>query len=186
MKKALLLTWEKYQDVELLYAYYRLKEEFEVDVAANKVGFIVGINGVKIKANVLIDSTGLIKSDSSGYAATHISVLEYDLLVVVGGLLSVEKARQDSTFIQCVRDFGNSGKTLASICHGAQYLISAGLTKNKRISGYYSIKDDITNSGATFVDEPYVIDGNIISCPHYDHQSTWMKAVVKRTHEYVA
>ena len=177
MKKALLLTWEKFQDVELLYAYHRLKEEFEVDVAANKLGDIYGINGVRIKSNILITQDGLV-----AHNGINKTIDDYDLLVLVGGLLSVEKARQNEVFIKFVRDFGLSGKIIASICHGAQYLISAHLTRGKLISGYYSIKDDITNSGATFVDEPFVIDGNIITCPHYDYQSKWMVQVIKLTY----
>jgi len=179
MKKVLLLTWEKFQDVELLYAYYRLKEEFHVDVAANKLGDIHGINGVKIKSNILITQNGLTSIDK-----TIKTIHDYDLLILVGGLLSVEKARQDKVFIKFVRDFGLSGKIIASICHGAQYLISASLTRGKSISGYYSIKDDIINSGATFVDAPFVIDGNLITCPHYDYQSAWMVQVIKLVHEY--
>lgn len=127
MKKALILTWEKFQDVELLYSYYKLQEEFQVDVAANKPGLIYGINGVKIKVNKLIDTDELNAS-------------EYSLVLVVGGLLSVEYARQNKTFIKTLRDFYEAGKVVASICHGAQFLIEADLTKGKRISGYYSIK----------------------------------------------
>lgn len=164
-KKALILTWEKFQDVELLYAYYKLQEEFHVDVAANKTGLIYGVNGVKIKANKLIDTDELDPQD-------------YDLVLVVGGLLSVEYARQNKTFIQTLKDFYNAGKIVASICHGTQFLIEADLTKGKKISGYYSIKKDIENSGAEYVKD-VVTDGNIITAPHYDYQTKWMIEVVK-------
>lgn len=169
MKKALLLTWEKFQDVELLYAYYKLLEEFSVDVAANKTGLIYGINGVKIKANKLI-GTDNIKAE------------DYDLVLVVGGLLSVEYARQNKDFIQILKDFNSCNKIIASICHGAQYLIEANLTNGRKISGYYSIRKDIENSGAEYICD-VISDGNIVSAPHYDYQTKWMLEVFKAVNE---
>lgn len=177
MKKALILTWEKFQDVELLYSYYKLLEEFEVDVASNKLGLIYGINGVKIKSNLLIDKDSIVNQNGEIKTAN-----DYDLVLVVGGLLSVEYARQNKVFIQTLKDFNNLNKIIASICHGAQYLIEAELTKGKKISGYYSIKKDIENSGAEYVKD-VIIDGNIITAPHYDYQTKWMMEVVRITNE---
>lgn len=173
MKKALILTWEKFQDVELIYAYYKLQEEFSVDVASNKIGPIYGVNGVKIKSNLLIEENGI--SAQYGY---FINIENYDLVLVVGGVISVEYARQNKRFIQTLKDFNKTGKVIASICHGGQYLIEADLTRGRKISGYYSIQKDIENSGAFYV-EDVVIDGNIVTAPHYDYQTKWMQEVVK-------
>ena len=84
-----------------------------------------------------------------------------------------------------IADFHASGKVIGSICHAGQLLISAKLVKGRKISGYYSIKDDINNAGGTYVDAPYVTDDRIVSCPHYKHLGPWMKEVIdqaKRTH----
>jgi protease I len=78
--------------------------------------------------------------------------------------------------LRFIADFHASGRVILSICHGAQLLISAGLVRGRRISGYYSIKDDINNAGGTYVDAPYVIDDRICSSPHYKHLGPWMKA----------
>ena len=59
-------------------------------------------------------------------------------------------------------------------------LISAKVVSGRRISGYYSIKDDIINAGATYVDEPAVIDKNIITTAHYKHLGPWMKATLQK------
>ena len=67
---------------------------------------------------------------------------------------------------------------VSSTCHGAQLLISAKVTNGRKISAYYSIADDVNNSGATYVDAPYVIDGNIVTSPHYKHMGPWMKASI--------
>ena len=96
-----------------------------------------------------------------------------------GGVKALEKIRQQQNILQFINAFVKSGKTIASTCHGAQLLISAKVTDGKKISGYYSIKDDIENSGATYVDEPAVVDGNIVSSPHYDHMGAWMKKALE-------
>jgi len=171
-KKALILLWEKYQDVEGVYSYYRLQEDFDVEIGSNKPDLVYGINGVKLPSHIHLFREGA-QIDCPNFVA------QYSLLVIVGGVISVEYARQNSTFIEILKEFNRQNKIIASCCHGAQYLIEAGLTKGKKISGYYSIKTDITNSGAHFIDAPFVIDGNIISCPHYKFQHAWMKEAIK-------
>jgi protease I len=58
-------------------------------------------------------------------------------------------------------------------------LISSKITKGRKISGYYSLKDDIENSGAKYSREPVVVDGNIISSPHYDYMGEWMETTLQ-------
>jgi len=62
--------------------------------------------------------------------------------------------RQDMYILKFISDFNLSGKTIASICHAAQLLISSKIVKGRKNSGYYSIKDDINNAGAVYTDEP--------------------------------
>ena len=174
--KSLLLTWENFQDQELVYPYYRLREEAEkiddVKIISNIVGKFYGIMGVNMTSHMLVSDL----NDNN-----HIKKLieSYDLLILPGGVKALEKLRQEKYAVSFVKSWGESGKIIASTCHGAQLLISAGLTKGKNISGYYSIKDDINNSGATYMDEPFVIDGNIVSSPHYDWMGEWMSAAIK-------
>ncbi len=176
MRKALILTWEKFQDVELIYAYYKLQEEFSVDVAANKLGIIYGVNGVKINANLFSNEACSFNS------SVHVKVNDYELVLVVGGVLSVEYARQNKVFIDLLKEFNSKDKVIASICHGAQYLIEADLVKRKNIAGYYSIKKDIENAGGRFVDG-VSIDGNIVTAAHYKHQTKWLQEVVRVANE---
>ncbi len=165
MKRAIVLTWEGYQDQEVIYPYYRLLEdEFEVDILAEKTGWIYGILGTKMEANVECHTIG------------ENSVNDYDLLVIPGGVKALEKLRQQKNILNFINSFVASGKVVTSTCHGAQLMISAKVTAGRKISGYYSIADDINNSGATYVDAPYVISDNIVSSPHYKHMGPWMKA----------
>ena len=62
-------------------------------------------------------------------------------------------------------------------------LISSQVVKGRKISGYYSLEDDINNAGAIYVNEPYVIDNNIITSPHYDHMGIWMEEAIKMYNE---
>ena len=168
MKKALIITWNGYQDQEVIYPYYRLLEDgFTVDVLAEEVSTIYGILGTKINANFNQKS---LNNDK---------ISEYEFVLLPGGVKALEKIRQQQNILQFINAFVKSGKTVASTCHGAQLLISAKVTDGKKISGYCSIKDDIENSGATYVDEPAVVDGNIVSSPHYDHMGAWMKKALE-------
>jgi protease I len=71
-----------------------------------------------------------------------------------------------------------SGKLVAAICHGPWILISAGVVKGRKVTGYMSIADDLKNAGALYQEQDLVIDGNLISAPHYKNNGEFMKAVV--------
>jgi protease I len=62
-----------------------------------------------------------------------------------------------------VRSIAESGKVTAAICHAGWVLISAGVIKGKRVTSFFSIRDDMVNAGADWVDEEVVVDGNIIT-----------------------
>ena len=169
MKRALIITGQGFQDQEVIYPYYRLQEdEFIVDVAAKNKETLFGIFGTKIEATISFD---------------NIQVDNFDLLILPGGVKALEKIRQEKKVLDFISDWNSKKKVISSTCHGAQLMISAKIVKGKKISGYYSIKDDINNAGAEYIDEPAVIDGNIISSPHYKHMGPWMKETIKLFNE---
>ena len=70
-------------------------------------------------------------------------------------------------------------KLIAAICHGPWILISAGITKGRKMTAYWSIEADVRNSGADYQHKvPVVIDGNLITSPHYNNNGDFMKAVI--------
>ena len=73
-----------------------------------------------------------------------------------GGAKAMEYLRQDITILNIINEFYNKKILIGSICHGTQLLISAKIVKGKKISGYYSIKDDVNNAGAFYSDNPVV------------------------------
>ena len=135
MTKCLILSGNLVQDHEFIYPYYRLLEEnFIVDVALLGGKEVVGILGTKIPPNKdqkIIDISA-VKSE------------EYDLLIIPGGAKAMEYLRQESKISEIINEFNDVNKIIGSICHGAQLLISANIVKGRKISGYYSIKDDVT------------------------------------------
>ena len=165
-RKALIIAGRLTQDHEYIYPYYRLQEEgYEVDVAVRGNQMVLGILGAKIEPNKDIPD---------------LNVGDYEVLVLPGGAKAMEYMRQDEELLQFIADFHASGKMIASICHASQLLISAKLVKGKKVSGYYSIKDDIENAGATYVDAAYVTDGQLVTSPHYKHLGPWMKELFQQ------
>ncbi|NQW23746.1 MAG: DJ-1/PfpI/YhbO family deglycase/protease [SAR202 cluster bacterium] len=162
--KALIITGRQVQDHEYIYPYYRLQEEgYEVDVAVRGKETVLAIIGVRIEPTKDIP---------------ELKVEDYEVLVLPGGAKAMEYMRQDQEILDFIAKFHASGKVIGSICHAGQLLISAKLVKGRKVSGYYSIKDDINNAGGTYVDAPFVTDDRIVSCPHYKHLGPWMKEVI--------
>ncbi|MFO5891651.1 DJ-1/PfpI/YhbO family deglycase/protease, partial [Pseudomonas aeruginosa] len=77
---------------------------------------------------------------------------DYDLLLVPGGTVNADTLRQDSEARRLVREFSDAGKTVAAICHGPWLLIDAGVARGKTLTSYSSVRIDLTNAGADWVD----------------------------------
>ena len=169
VKKALIITWEKYQDHELIYPYYSLKENgYEVTLMANKQGKSWGSLGSHMICDV---ETKIFESEKVRQHYLN----EYEILLVPGGVKALEKVRQEQGVLKFIQEWNTADKTIFSVCNGAQLLISAKILQGRTLSGYYSIDIDIENAGATYSRGPVVVDGNIISCPHYDFMGEWMR-----------
>lgn len=87
---------------------------------------------------------------------------DFDALVIPGGG-SPENLRIDRGAVDFTKRFYDTGKVVASICHGPQLLISAGVLKNKTLTSVNKIRDDVNNAGGNYVDEPVAVDGNLIT-----------------------
>lgn len=167
--KALIFAGRYTTHDEFFYPFHRLLEAgYEVEVAVRGNQMVLSDLGGKIQPTIDIP-------DKIANA--------YHVLILPGGAKAMEYMRQDRLIVEFIAHYHYCGGPIGSICHAAQLLISAGLVKGRRISGYYSIKDDINNAGGTYVDAPYVTDGRIVSSPHYKHLGPWMKEVLRVTDE---
>ena len=88
---------------------------------------------------------------------------DYDAVVVPGGAWNPDTLRAEPKAISFVQKAASAGKIVAAICHGPWVISDAGLTRGKRVTGWLAIRPDLENAGATFIDEPAVTDGNIVT-----------------------
>jgi protease I len=170
MNRAVIISGPLAQDHEFIYPFYRLLEEgFSVDVCIIGGKPVLGILGTTLPPNKNhpVKDIHDIKTD------------DYDLLVLPGGVKAMEKIRLEKKLINFISEFYKKDKVIACICSGVQLMISAKIVKGKKISGYYSLEDDITNAGAIYTDKDAVVDGKIITTAHYKDIGPWMKSTLK-------
>ena len=175
MRKAIIISGNLAQDHEFIYPYYRmLEEQIDVDVCLLEGKPVKGFLGTTLPPN----------KDQKVKKIDEIKPEDYDILVIPGGVKAMEKVRQDQKIIKFISDFDKRKKTIACICSGAQLLISAKIVKDRKIAGYYSMKDDLINAGAKYTDLPAVVDDNIVTTAHYKDMGPWMSAVIKNLSKY--
>ncbi len=163
--KVLMIVGPEFEDIEVLYPYYRLIEEgFEVIIAAPSEGRVEGKHGYAVSA----------------VALSKVNPEEYVALVIPGGR-GPERiralAREEA--VRIVKHFADAGKPIAAICHGPQLLISAGVTRGLRLTSYVGIADDVRASGGEWVDQPVVVDRNVVTARVPPDLPYWMREFVK-------
>ncbi|CAM4114992.1 Putative cysteine protease YraA [Mycobacterium basiliense] len=113
-------------------------------------------------------------------AVADASVAEFDGLVLPGGTVNPDKLRLDSTAVAFVRDFVQSGKPVAAICHGPWTLVEADVAQGRTLTSYPSIRTDLRNAGADVVDEEVVVDRNLITSRSPADLPAFCAALVKQ------
>ncbi len=169
--KSIILTHSGYQDQEVFYPYHRLREEDIAQrpiIVAEKQGPIRGILGTEIEAAQSLLSLQLPNAFT-----------EYDLLVLPGGVKAMEKLRQSPTALAFVAYWFAQDKPTASLCSGAQMLISARCNLHgRRVAAYPAMQADVENAGAIYFNEPVIVDRNLVSSPHYKYLAEFMRAAI--------
>ena len=166
MIKAVIITGPGFQDEEYVYPYYRLLEAgYQVEVATKDGELVNGKYGVPARATM---STEELNADN------------FDLVLLPGGFEAPDRVRLLPEVLEFIRQMDARKKLIAAICHGPWILISAGVTKGKKMTAFWSIEADMINSGADYQHKvPLVIDDNIITSPHYNNNPEFMAAVIK-------
>lgn len=164
-KRILMFVDHVYEDLELWYPKLRLIEEgAEVIVAgpeANKI--YEGKNGYPCK------------SDAS---YNDMNEKDFNGLVIPGGF-APDKLRRDKKVLELTKQFNDSGKLVAHICHAGWITISAKIMKGYKCTSTPGIKDDIENAGAIWLDEPVVIDRNMVSSRRPDDLPMFCKGIIE-------
>lgn len=109
----------------------------------------------------------------------EVSVEAYDLLVLPGGVINPDHLRRHEPVVAFVRGFAESGKPVAAICHGPWTLIEAGVVEGRRMTSFSSIRTDLENAGADWVDQEVVVDGNLITSRKPDDLPAFNEALKK-------
>ena len=99
-------------------------------------------------------------------AAVDAEAQDFDALVLPGGILSADTLRSDEFIIRLVRDAAAQGKTVAAIGHAPWVLIEAGLAQGRGVTSHPAIRTDLANAGGQWRDEPFVIDGKVVTGRH--------------------
>ena len=90
-------------------------------------------------------------------------VASYDGLVLPGGVANPDALRMDEDAVAFVKEFVESGKPVAAICHAPWTLVEADVVRGKRLTSWPSLQTDLRNAGAEWVDEEVVVDGNLVT-----------------------
>lgn len=163
-RTVLLLAADDFEDMELLYPLYRLREE---DVRVTLAGLDEHpVRGKKGHGPVTVDTT-----------VEQVSAADYDAIVIPGGY-APDRLRRSQAVLELVRAFDAAGKPVAFICHAGWVPISAGIIKGRRATSVSAIKDDMVNAGADWADEATVVDGTLISARTPADLGPWMKALL--------
>ena len=137
-----------YEDLELWYPKLRLEEAgYKTTLAGLELKIFRGKNGYPATADALIGD---------------VKTADFAGLLIPGGFMP-DKLRREPKVLSLTREFFEQGKLVAFICHGGWIPISARILDGKRATGSRGIKDDLENAGAIWVDEPVVLDGNLVS-----------------------
>jgi protease I len=168
-KRAAVLVEQQYQEMEVWYPLYRLRE------AGCKVTLVGPEAG-----HVYPSKTGYpAKSDK---AARDVLANDFDLLVIPGGF-APDFLRRHEAVLRLASDMAEQGKIVAAICHGPWVLCSTQALKGKRATCFFAIKDDVSNAGARYVDEEVVRDGNLITSRKPDDLPAFMQTIIQAVRE---
>ncbi|MED1438344.1 type 1 glutamine amidotransferase [Aeribacillus composti] len=148
-RRIALLIEDDYQEMEAWYPTFRLREEGAtvVIVGSGRKSTYHSKLGYPMTADRAVDE---VKAD------------DFDAVVIPGGF-APDHMRLCRPMVDLVREAYESGKLVASICHGGWMLVSAGAVRGRRVTGYLPIRDDVVNAGGEWVDAEVVCDGNVIT-----------------------
>jgi protease I len=168
-----MLATNGFEESELFEPKKALEENgAQVDIVAPEGGKIKawkhGEWSREIKVDVLVDN-----ADANSY----------DALVIPGGVINPDKLRRNKKAVDFVSSFFSQQKNVASICHGPQMLIEAEAVKNRKLTSFFSIKKDLQNAGAKWVDEEVVVDDKLITSRNPDDLNVFNKTLVEKFSE---
>ena len=152
-KKVAILAADMFERVELEQPRRALED-------AGATTEVVSIHGGEIKGFDHFDPASTVKVDRT---VEEVSVDDYDALLVPGGVGNPDQLRGDENAVGFVRDFVESKKPIAVICHGPWVLVEAGVVRGRKLTSWPTLQTDIRNAGGDWVDQQVVVDDGIVT-----------------------
>ena len=162
-KRIAVLVEKFYEDLELWYPVLRLREAAcEVKIVGPKAGeSYASKHGYPARADL---------------AAAEVKADDFDAIIIPGGY-SPDHMRRHKEMVDLVTEAARKGKVLAAICHGPWMLCSAKCLKGRRVTGFFSVRDDIENAGGIYEDAACVRDGNLVTSRTPDDLPAFMQGI---------
>ncbi|HET8735211.1 MAG TPA: type 1 glutamine amidotransferase domain-containing protein [Pricia sp.] len=153
MKKIAILATNGFEESELKSPKEAMeKEGFDVDIVSLESGEIKGWADGNWSNSYKVDKT-----------INDVKANDYNALMLPGGVMNPDHLRRSEKALSFVRDFFKQEKPVAAICHAPWILISADVVKGRKLTSFHSIKDDLINAGANWVDEEVVVDQGFVT-----------------------
>jgi deglycase len=153
-KRVMILAANGFEQSELMVPKQKLEDAgATVDIVSLKVGEIRGWKHDDWGDSIEVDRT-----------IDAVTPDEYDALVIPGGQINPDLLRADEDAVAFVRDFYETGKPIAAVCHAPWVLVEAGLARGgRKMTSYHSMATDVKNAGANWVDKEVVVDQGVIT-----------------------
>lgn len=163
-RRIAVLVEDQYQDLEVWYPMLRLREE-----GAQVISVGTGAKSYESKHGYPV---------AADVSAQEMSAKELDGVIVPGGW-APDFLRRYPAVIKLVKELHRQGKLVAGICHGGWVLASADIVRNRNVTGFFAIKDDLLHAGANFVDREVVVDKNLITSRKPEDLPAFMREIIK-------
>lgn len=169
------LVAEGFEESELTSPVSALREAgAEVHVISPKPGRIRGWKDGDWGEAVRVDKS-----------IEEVSADSYDALLLPGGVINPDKLRREEKAVEFVRGFFAQGKPVAAICHGPQVLIEAEVVDGRTLTSFSSVRKDLVNAGATWVDREVVVDQGLVTSRSPDDLPAFNRKMIEEIAEGV-
>jgi protease I len=168
-KKIAILATDGFEQSELMEPRKALDAAgAQTEVVSPNSGMIKGWSHTDWGQSVKVDKT-----------LENANADEYDALVLPGGVFNPDQLRMNPKAVDFVRQFVSAGKTIAAICHGPWTLLETGALSGKKVTSWPSLKTDLKNAGAHWVDQEVVTDGQFITSRRPDDIPAFNRALIE-------
>ncbi len=164
-KRIAVIATNEFEDDELTKPVEALTDAGAVvDIISDEEGEITGKNGAEVHVDRLIEEA---------------SCDDYQGLMIPGGVASPDKLRMNDDAVNFVMEFFEQQKPVAAICHGPWMLVEADVVDGRKVTSWPSLETDLTNAGATWVDEEVVVDNGLVTSRNPDDIPVFIEKMIE-------